>query len=172
MRAAATKSRASPDWPDDACLGAGLPPGAEQALALAGQHYSEPHVALAQLEQARRLAPGHFAVDIGLYRFHFYRGELRDALRVAEDCLGRAARAVGATDDWRELRADSADFGSFSALPRFLLFSLKGYAYLQLRLGEIELGRAALAKLAELDVADRTKGSVLSDVLCRDPDDD
>jgi len=165
-------SSASPAWPDDACLGAGLPAAAEQALALAGLHYAEPEVALAHLEQARRMAPGHFAIDIGFYRFYFYRGRLHDALRVAQECLRRAAQALGAGTDWRAVRADAADFASFSALPRFLLFSLKGYAYLQLRLGALDEGRAALSKLAELDVADRLKGSVLSDVLQGDPDDD
>ena len=52
-------------------------------------------------------------------------------------------------------------------LPRFYLFSLKGYAYLSLRLGELDTGRAALAKLGELDPANRVGHRVLDDVLAR-----
>jgi len=46
-------------------------------------------------------------------------------------------------------------------LPRFYLFTLKGYAYLQMRLGNLHEGRAAVMKLLELDPSDKVGARVL-----------
>jgi hypothetical protein len=175
MTAAASRVSSGPAqnaWPDDACLGAGLPEAAELELALAGMHYGEPARALAHLERARELAPGHYAVDIGFYRFHFYQGRLDAALEVAGQCLARAAHELGMGRDWRDVAPEAADFAGFAPLPRFFLFALKGYAYLNLRLGRIAEGERALDKLAELDALDRLKGSVLKAVLVPEADDE
>jgi predicted TPR repeat methyltransferase len=50
---------------------------------------------------------------------------------------------------------------------RFFLFSLKGYAYLRLRVGDLAEGREALHKLLELDPTDKIGAQVLLDVLAR-----
>ena len=55
---------------------------------------------------------------------------------------------------------------------RFFLFSLKGYAYLQMRLGETEEGRRAVLKLLELDPTDKIGAEVLLGVLERMGQDD
>ena len=52
-------------------------------------------------------------------------------------------------------------------LPRFFLFTLKGYAYLQMRLGNIYEGEAAIMKLLELDPSDKIGAKVLLDVILR-----
>jgi len=52
-------------------------------------------------------------------------------------------------------------------LPRFFLFTLKGYAYLQMRLGELEESRVAIAKLLDLDPTDKIGAKVLLGVLDR-----
>ena len=57
-------------------------------------------------------------------------------------------------------------------LPRFYLFTLKAYAYLQMRLGDLEEGRAAALKLLELDPSDKIGARVLLDVLGRVGQDD
>ncbi len=57
-------------------------------------------------------------------------------------------------------------------LARFFLFTLKGYAYLNMRLGNLAEGEAALRKLLELDPSDRIGARVLLDVLARVGDDD
>jgi hypothetical protein len=44
---------------------------------------------------------------------------------------------------------------------------LKAYAYLKLRLGKLEEGKAALAKLLELDPGDKLGGKGLVKVLSR-----
>jgi tetratricopeptide (TPR) repeat protein len=154
-------------WLEDACLGRGLPPETERHLRLAGLCYQHDEEALSHLQAAMLSAPEHPAVFIGLYRFYFYKNRLTEALAVARTCLEKAAQANG-IHDWRAAKRSDADFGRFDAvLPRFFLFTLKGYAYLQLRLGYLNEGRAAVEKLLELDPSDKLGGKVLLNVLER-----
>ena len=155
-------------WLEQACLGGGLPHEAEEHLRLAGIAYSNDEVAEAHLKRASVAAPGHAAVLIGRYRFYFYKGRLNDALEVAKECLVKAARDNGLGDDWREVRRKDADFGNFeSILPRFYLFTLKAYGYLNMRLGELDEGREVIIKLLELDPGDKIGAKVLLNVLNR-----
>jgi hypothetical protein len=151
-----------------AALGRGLPPEAEEHLRLAGLNYHRDSVALSHLEAAWQLAPGHAAVLIGKYRFFFYKNRLWEALAVARECLEKAALDNGMSPNWRDAKPSDAEFDDFGAvLPRFFLFTLKGYAYLNLRLGFQEEGRAAIDKLLELDRGDKVGGTVLLEVLER-----
>lgn len=168
---------ASDKWDDlgaDALLGGDLPEAAERQLRLAGEAYEQDDRALAHLAQAQILAPDHAAVLIGFYRFHFYKGHLVEAMAIAERCLVKMAGDLRLPIDWRVVRADQADFGSYDAmLPRFYLFTLKAYAYLQLRLGAVAEGCAVVAKLLELDPTDKVGAKVLLDALaCRESADD
>jgi tetratricopeptide (TPR) repeat protein len=178
----------------NALLGDGLPPEAEFHLWEAGLSYHLDDVAEHHLREAQALAPGHAAVLIGLYRFYFYKGRLADALTVAKLCLEKAARENRLAADWRNVAAGDAAFGHYenmlapdwqnvaagdaafghyeNMLPRFYLFTLKGYAYLQMRLGNLEEGRAAVAKLLELDPSDKVGARVLLGVLERVGQDD
>ena len=149
------------------CFGHGLAPAAETELRAAATAWNDEPRAQAHVEQALALAPDHPATHIGLYRFYFYRNRLADALAAGRTCLALAARMNNLPADWRNVRRDQAEFASYAALPRFYLFTLKGCAYLSLRLGSIDDGRALLAKLAELDPADRLGGGVLDGVLAR-----
>ncbi len=151
-----------------AVLGAGLPEAAERHLRLAAMSYRDGEAAESHLWQARAAAPDHPAVLIGLYRFYFYKNRLAEALSVARACLEKAAKDNGLSSDWREVGPADAEFADFGAvLPRFYLFSLKGYAYLNMRLGNVEEGRAAVAKLLDLDPSDKTGAKVLLGVLDR-----
>ncbi len=151
-----------------ACLGIGLPEAAERHLRLAGLAYHRDEEALAHLQAAWEAAPGHAAVYIGMYRFYFYKNRLSEALDVARACLKKAALENGLAEDWRAAKPGDADFNSFEAvLPRFFLFTLKGYGYLQMRLGDLDEGRAAIEKLLELDPSDKLGGKVLMNVLER-----
>ena len=151
-----------------AVLGAGLPEAAEQHLRLAAASYRDDDVSEAHLWQAKAAAPDHPAVLIGLYRFYFYKNRLAEALSVARACLEKAAKDNGVALDWRDVKPTDAAFGDFGAiLPRFYLFTLKGYAYLNMRLGHVEEGRAAIAKLLELDPSDKIGAKVLLGVLDR-----
>lgn len=150
-----------------ACLGGALPPAVAHELVAAGAAWHDDAVAEAHLARAFDAVPDHAAVHIALYRFYFYKNRLRDALEVAWRCLAKAARDNRLAADWRVVRAADADFASWGVLPRFYLFTLKGCAYLSLRVGDIEQGEALIAKLLELDPLDRLGGSVLRGVLAR-----
>jgi tetratricopeptide (TPR) repeat protein len=156
------------DFPATAILGANLPVEAERHLRASALSYHRDEVAEQHLREARRIAPSHPAVLIALYRFYFYKGRLAEALSIAEACLLRAAIENSLPLDWRNSTADGAEFSNFEALwPRFFMFVLKGYAYLNLRLGDLEEGREAALKLLELDPADKVGAAVLLAVLDR-----
>lgn len=149
-------------------LGGGLPAAARRHLDRAAERYHLTDVAETHLREAAALAPGHVAVLIALYRFYFYKGRLLDALHVARQCLSKAMTENLLGDDWRAVRAGDARFSDWDALvPRFFLFCLKGYAYLNLRLGMLAEGRAAAEKLIEIEPFDRIGARVLLDVLDR-----
>ena len=151
-----------------ALLGGGLPEEAEHHLWLAGQSYHVDEVAETHLKQAEALAPDHAAVLIGFYRFYFYKGRLTDALRIAKRCLAKAAVENHLPPHWRDVRPEHAAFGSFDhMLPRFFMFTLKGYAYLQMRLGNLVEGRLAVQKLLDLDPSDKIGARVLLEVVDR-----
>ncbi|NPU69888.1 hypothetical protein HL667_33195 [Bradyrhizobium sp. 83012] len=152
----------------DALLGGGLPEEAEHHLKLASQSYHLDQVAEDHLKQAETLAPDHAAVLIGFYRFYFYKGRLSDALRIAKRCLAKAAVENHLPPHWRDVRPEHAAFGSFDhMLPRFFMFTLKGYAYLQMRLGNLVEGRLAVQKLLDLDPSDKIGARVLLEVVDR-----
>jgi tetratricopeptide (TPR) repeat protein len=154
-------------------FGHGLPSEAEHHLWEAGLSYHMDDIAESHLREAEVLAPRHAAVLIGLYRFYFYKGRLTEALEVARRCLAKAMEENNLSTDWRAVRAGEAEFGRYeNVLPRFFLFSLKGYAYLQMRLGQMEEGRSAVEKLLELDPSDKIGAKVLLDVLNRIGQDD
>ena len=175
-------SAADPDIPPlfaedallaSAVLGGGLPDAAERELSLAAASYHQGEVAERHLRLAEALAPGHVAVLIGLYRFYFYKGRLQQALAIAEKCLEKAARDNRLPSDWRRVGARDAEFGRYeNPLPRFFLFTLKGFAYLNMRLGNLGEGREAVMKLLELDASDKVGAKVLLNVLDRLGQDD
>ncbi|NSL54860.1 tetratricopeptide repeat protein [Uliginosibacterium aquaticum] len=151
---------------DAAVLGAGLPAQAEFLIAQAGMIRHQVAEAQALLEGAHQLAPQHPATLIALYRFHFYGNRLAEARAIALRALDMASAALGVAREWSTVQPDPR-FTALEALPRFYLFSLKGLAYLSLRLGEIEAGRAMVAKLAELDPRNKVGHEVLAGVIAR-----
>ena len=172
MTTSAAGNRVTPPLVEDGLLatllGGGLSRDAERHLHAAGRSYHRDEIAEWHLREARTLAPDHAAVLIGLYRFYFYKNRLREALEIACVCLEKAARDNGLNADWREVRSADACFDRYeAALPRFYLFTLKGYAYLQMRLGNVDEGRAAVMKLLELDPGDKLGARVLLGVLER-----
>lgn len=155
---------------DDAALGRGLPADVEALIVQAGRLRQQADQAEALLLQAKRLAPAHPATLIALYRFYFYGHRLADARVLATEALTVARHALGPAFGETPPTEDEA---RFDAAVRFYLFALKGYAYLSLRLGALDDGRAALAELRRLDPHDRVGGAVLAQVLARqarDPD--
>lgn len=160
------------DLRSSAVLGKGLPAEAEYLLRKAGRAYAQDEIAEHYLWEARKLAPDHAAVLIAYYRFYFYKGRLREALGIARKCLVKAAIDMELPprliDNWRKVTPGDAQFSTYDAvLPRFYLFTLKGYAYLQMRLGNLVEGRDAVMKLQELDPGNKLGAKVLFEVLER-----
>jgi tetratricopeptide (TPR) repeat protein len=145
-------------------IGAGLTPQVESLIAQAGQLRHLPQQALPLLESARAAAPRHPAPLIALYRFHFYGHRLEQARAVGIDALAVARTALGPNfgDE-----PPSDEEARFDAAVRFYLFTLKGLAYLNLRLGEFEEARLLLRELRRLDPADRIGAALLAHVLHR-----
>jgi tetratricopeptide (TPR) repeat protein len=149
----------------EALLGGGLPPVAQDHLSAAADSYADGEIALAHLRSAEAIAPNHPAVLIGLYRFYFYKGRLEECLEVAHVCIAEAAYHNNLRADWHEVNKDDAAFGSYDdMMPRFYMFVLKGYAYLQMRLGNLDEGLAAVGKLLELDPTDKVGATLLLEV--------
>jgi hypothetical protein len=132
----------------------------EQAATL----YESPAQALALLEQARAAAPSHPAPLIALYRFFFYGHQLDKARAVGEDALAIARTALG-PNFGDEPPSDEAT--RHDAAVRFYLFALKGLAYLNMRLGDMDEARLMLAGLRRLDPKDHVGGGLLAHVLAR-----
>jgi tetratricopeptide (TPR) repeat protein len=147
-------------------LGLSVPADAERQIILAGATYADSELAEEHLREAARLAPGHAAVLIARYRYLFYKHRLDEAREVARLCIDRAIADNGFGCDWFDVTAEQADFADMGAvLPRFFLFALKGWSYLNLRLGDIGEGVSALAKMLELDPADRLGARLLLAVI-------
>lgn len=155
------------DWIERRYYGGDLPAAAERALHLAARAWGEDDVAEAHIREALALAPDHLAVKLGAYKFFFYKNRLAEAAPLALSCVEHAARQLNMGRDWRQARATDAAFGEYEAWPRFYLFALKAYGYVLCRLGRIEEGRAAVAKAADLDLADRTGSARLLVVIDR-----
>ncbi len=144
-------------------LGAGLPAEAQALIEAAGQCRSEPDRAEPLLLRAQALAPEHPATLIALYRFYFYGHRLELAREVATLALKVGRAALGGV--WQAPFTDEQ--ARFDAAVRFYLFSLKGYAYLCLRLGDLAEGQQALSILRQMDPQDRVGGGVLAQVLAK-----
>lgn len=151
----------------------GLSKEAAQHLHLAGLNYTEDEVAEHHLAEALRLAPEHLAVQVGYYRYLFYKGRLEEALCQLDVCLNGCTQQSGLPHDWRNARQDDADFDNYDSLwARFYLFALKAHGYIQMRLGRQEQGRVAILKVLELDPGDKVGAKILLDVLDRQGQDD
>ena len=119
------------------------------------------------LLQALALAPNDLGVLVGLYRFYFYQHRFVDALGIAARALPSVGSRLDLPNSWRDLQpahlaqVDQKHMG----LLRFYLQVLKGAAYLCLRMGHFEQGKAMLHKIIELDSNDRLGARLLLNIL-------
>ncbi|MBP2226791.1 hypothetical protein J2847_000058 [Azospirillum agricola] len=156
------------DWLARRYYGGDLPPEAERCLHLAAASYADSATALHHLARAAEAAPGHRLVDLGHYKFHFYKANLDEALAYGERMIGHAMAAIGLNHaDWRAVTPASADFAGLEPAPRLFLFALVAIGYLQLRRGRIAEGREALTLVRALDPDDRFGASRLLAVADR-----
>jgi tetratricopeptide (TPR) repeat protein len=149
-----------------------LSPVAEEQLRLASLAYADSAKAEMHLALARAIAPDNPVVQVGEYRYYFYKGRLTEALQVASGCLVAVAKELGLPSQWRSVEPEHGNFAADEPAHRFYLFCLKAYAYLLLRLNRMEEGRMAVDKLLDLDPGNKIGGKVLLDVLERIGKDD
>ncbi|MGB0747281.1 MAG: hypothetical protein ACPGO3_00910 [Magnetospiraceae bacterium] len=140
-----------------------IDPSVEALIRQAGETYPDPRAG-SMLAEAEALAPENLMVMVAQYRYFYYRHQFSDALVVADRALATTARRLNLPQDWQELTpADVANkTENAPTLLRFHLLTLKGAAYLFLRLGLHEAGLARLDKLRELDSADRLGADALA----------
>jgi hypothetical protein len=152
---------------DDAVLGLGLPVQAEAALKEAGANRGDAPRAMAALMRAQSLAPDHPAVLIALYRHHFYGHRIGPARDVARRALLAGAQALGLPESWRGTSRQALAGAKDDPSVRFYLFTLKGYAYLSMRLDDPVEARDALQLLRHLDPDDCVGGALIEAVRLR-----
>lgn len=148
----------------DGAIGGGLNPQVNALITRAGLMRHAPEQALPLLEQARAAAPRHPAPLIALYRFYFYGHQLAQARTVGEDALAIARTALGS--NFGDEPPDD-DATRHNAAVRFYLFTLKGLAYLNMRLGDMDEAKLMLKELRRLDPKDHIGGALLWHVLTR-----
>lgn len=148
----------------DGAIGGGLSPQVNALISQAGLLRHLPQQALPLLEQARAAAPNHPAPLIALYRFYFYGHQLAQARAVGEDALAIARTALG--PDFGDIPPGDEATRSDAAV-RFYLFTLKGLAYLNMRLDDMDEARLMLGELRRLDPQDHVGGALLWHVLNR-----
>ncbi len=144
-----------------------LSPVAEEQLRLASLAYADDARAEMHLALARAVSPDNPVVQVGEYRYYFYKGRLNEALRVAESCLVKVAAELHLPARWQDVAPLHTGFDNEEPAHRFYLFCLKALAYLLLRLNRLAEGSMAVEKLMELDPGNKVGGQVLRDVLER-----
>ena len=148
----------------DGAIGGGLSPEVTALITRAGLLRHVPQEALPLLEQARAAAPRHPAPLIALYRFYFYGHQLAQARAVGEDALAIARTALG--PNFGDVPPGDEATRSDAAV-RFYLFTLKGLAYLNMRLQAMDEAQLMLKELRRLDPQDHVGGALLFHVLTR-----
>lgn len=144
-----------------------LPAEAERAIRQAGLAWHREADAEEHLARAARVAPGHLAVLVAHYRYHFYKHHYVQAAQFARQCLDVVAVELGIPRTFTDVGGEHADFTGNDPVIRFWLFGMQAYGYVLLRLDQPELGRCVLEKVVELDRADHTKTAALLQVIAR-----
>jgi tetratricopeptide (TPR) repeat protein len=126
-----------------------------ELLRKAARAYLETEVALIYLKEADRLYGNFIPVVVGCYKFHFYKGMLREAIPYALKAARIMGDHLGLPGSFELVRPDDAAFSEYEQEPRFYMFAMKAVGYLHARLGETEKALGILRKVRELDSQDR-----------------
>ena len=153
-------------------FGFGLAPEVDAHLQRAAAQVADSDASLQALTAAQRSAPDRLEVLQALYKFHFYRGDLQQALDFVFQSLVKAAVQGGFSHDWTALQADSADWSDARGPARSFLYSLKALAFIRLRQDDAPEAARVLDALQRLDPHDRVGAQVIRDLLEGMHDDD
>ncbi len=138
---------------------------AEKCIDQAAENYGQSDSEIS-LMRAYFLEPEHPMVLVALYRYFYYQHRLQDALIVAKRVLRIYSLKLKFPNDWNELSEVYLKKHCKNTMTqvRFYLLTLKGAAYLELRLGEEKKAVSRLKKILELDSNDRLGAKILLDV--------
>lgn len=116
---------------------------------------------------AQELAPENLTVLVALYRFYYYQHRYQDALNVAYRVMTLVAPMISFPFRWQEINHDDLAYGLMGSftMVRFYLLALKGAAYLNFRMGNIEEGVRMLNKVISLDSNDRLGAKALMQAI-------
>ncbi len=159
-------------WLERRYYGGDLPAEAERALHAVGLCWDDEQASEAHVQRALAIAPNHLAMRYGAYKFYYYRRRLHEALPHVEAWVAEAIKRNHFPGDWRAVTSEHANFTNFDGEPRAFLFALRALGWLLARLGRIEDGRAALAKVAALDPQDQMRARRLMAILDHPPEED
>ncbi len=135
-------------------------------------HVGDRDSALQALNDAHQRSLDQLDVLQALYKFHFYRGELLQALDVVFQALVKAAIQGGFSHDWQLLEPQSADWQQVRGPARSFLYSLKALAFIRLRQDDIRDAAQVLDVLNRLDPQDQVGAQVIRELLEGLEDDD
>ncbi|GAB1257696.1 tetratricopeptide repeat protein [Aurantivibrio plasticivorans] len=130
----------------------------EKAAAAYSEGEAEPY-----LQRAFDIDPDNLSVLVALYRFYYYQHRYEDAIDIADHVMSVVAPTIKFPSHWSEIQFAHLARGVMESftMVRFYLLAVKGAAYLNLRLGNMELGVRMLNKVIELDNKDRLGARVL-----------
>ncbi len=146
-------------------FGFGLDPLVDQCLQRAAAGVADKEAALQALREAWQLAPNRLEVLQAMYKFHFYRGDLRQAEELVFQSLVRAAVQGGFSQDWKALDGESAAWDHPRGPARSFLYALKALAFVRLRQGASSQAEELLGVLGRLDPDDQVGAGVIRDLL-------
>ena len=126
---------------------------------------SDPETAEKAVLRALQLAPQDADIHLGAYRFYFYNHRYADALPHAQFIIEHTARRLNISVDWRVVRPEDRDFTLLESAPGLYLQALLAWGYCHLRLGNVSLGREAIAKVAGIDPSDRFGARPILDLI-------
>lgn len=146
-------------------------PKVEQLLANASQFYGTT-LAEQSLEEARVIEPESLTVLVAVFRYYYYQHNLERARDAGLTAASIAAERLGFPPHvYPEPEVFEHAFRTEPGTARFYLQSLKGVAYLNLRLGDAESAWVALNHIVALDPADRLGCRLLLELVpTRTPD--
>ncbi len=100
-----------------------------------------------------------------LYKFYFYQARLAEAESCVKEALVEASKQGGIPSDPFALKQAAAQYDMYANEARlFYLYTLKAYAFIQLRLDNAHLAEEMLAVIQVLDPQDRSGASVIIDL--------
>lgn len=132
-----------------------------------GNDSDDPAKSETALLKAYLLAPKDLTVIVALYRYYYFQHQYQMALLIADKALEIVAEKLMWDDTWEQIDTEALVKASKSSmtLVRFYLLCLKGSGYLNLRLGNIELGVGMLEKVSSCDQEDRIGTRYLLDTV-------